>query len=198
MTETQPTETKPTAPPGSRTRNPLLRRWPVLAGAGFAALVGFDLASGVELAPVLAASAVIYIGAAALRKQAAAWPMFFATVVAITVAKLVDDRLDATWILLGGGVVLALFGLVRGAIRPTYGLPLQSIALLGFGGAAAIALLVNPEVGGYLVAAGLLAHAGWDAHHHRTNRVVARSMAEFCLVLDTALAVVIVLVTALT
>jgi hypothetical protein len=43
--------------------------------------------------------------------------------------------------------------------------------------------------------AGLLGHAAWDVHHHRTNRVVLRSLAEFCLVLDTALAVAIVIVT---
>ena len=48
-----------------------------------------------------------------------------------------------------------------------------------------------------LVAAGLLGHAAWDAYHHRVNRVVVRSMAEFCLVLDTALAVAIVIVTVL-
>jgi hypothetical protein len=46
--------------------------------------------------------------------------------------------------------------------------------------------------GAYLVAAGLLGHAAWDADHYRANRVVVRSMAEFCLVLDTALAVAIV------
>jgi hypothetical protein len=48
-----------------------------------------------------------------------------------------------------------------------------------------------------LVAAGLLGHAAWDAYHHRTDRVVVRSLAEFCLVLDTALAVAIVSVTVL-
>jgi hypothetical protein len=46
------------------------------------------------------------------------------------------------------------------------------------------------------VAAGLLGHAAWDVHHHRINRVV-RSLAEFCLVLDTALAAAIVIVTVL-
>jgi hypothetical protein len=34
-------------------------------------------------------------------------------------------------------------------------------------------------------------------HHHRTNRVVVRSLAEFCLALETALAVAIVIVTVL-
>ncbi|HKO85266.1 MAG TPA: hypothetical protein VJ140_12080, partial [Actinomycetota bacterium] len=54
---------------------------------------------------------------------------------------------------------------------------------------------ITSELGAYLVAAGLLGHAAWDVYHHRTNRVVVRLLAEFCLVLDTALAVAIVIVT---
>jgi hypothetical protein len=46
-----------------------------------------------------------------------------------------------------------------------------------------------------VVAAGLLGHAAWDVHHHRTGRVVARSLAEFCVVLDTLLAAAIVVAT---
>lgn len=149
------------------------------------------------MAPVLAASAAVYLGAAALKRPAAAWPLFFATVAVITVARLLDDRFDPTWAILAGSVALLVYGLLRGASRPGYGLPLQTLALAGFGGAAAAALLVNPELGAYLVAAGLLGHAAWDAYHHRVNRVVVRSMAEFCLVLDTALAVAIVIVTVL-
>ena len=100
----------------------LRRRWATLAGLGFAALVAFDLASRVELAPVLAASAEVYLGAAALRRPAAAWPLFFA--------------------------------------RPPRPRRLGRLP---------------PPV----------------------NRVVVRSMAEFCLVLDTALAAAIVTVTVL-
>jgi hypothetical protein len=171
------------------------RRWPTLVGLGFAALVAVDLVSGVELAPVLAASAAVYLGAAALRRPGAAWPLFLATVVIITAARLADDRLEPTWVILAGAVVLGAYGLLRGAAHPGYGLPLQTLALVGFGGAGGAALVVNPELGAYLVAAGLLGHAAWDVYHHRTNRVVVRSLAEFCLVLDTALAVAIVIVT---
>jgi len=39
-----------------------------------------------------------------------------------------------------------------------------------------------------------LGHAAWDVHHYRTNHVVVRSLAEFCLALDTALAIAIVTV----
>jgi hypothetical protein len=181
----------------SRPRSIVRRRWPTLAGLGFAALIAFDLMSGVELAPILAASAAVYLGAAALQRPAAAWPLFFATAVVITVARLLDDRFEPTWVILAGAVALLAFGLLRGAGRPGHGLPLQTAGLVGFGAAAAAALMITSEFGAWLVAAGLLGHAAWDVYHHRVNRVVVRSLAEFCLVLDTALAVAIVIVTVL-
>jgi hypothetical protein len=85
--------------------------------------------------------------------------------------------------------------LLRGLVRPAQALPLQSIALLGFGAAAAIAVFVDTDLGAYLVAAGLFGHSAWDLYHYRANRVVARSLAEFCLLLDAALAMLIVLAT---
>jgi hypothetical protein len=189
------TDMESTAQRTSKPQSLVRRRWPMLAGLGFAALIAVDLVSGVELAPVLAASAAVYLGAAALRRPAAAWPLFFATAVVITVARLADDRFEPTWVILASAVALLIYGLLRGAGHPGYGLPLQTVALLGFGAAAAAALMITPELGAYLVAAGLLGHAAWDAYHHRVNRVVVRSLAEFCLALDTALAVVIVIVT---
>jgi hypothetical protein len=191
------TDIESTPPTTSQPPSLVRRRWPTLVGLGFAALVALDLVSGVELAPVLAASAAVYLGAAALQRPAAAWPLFFATAVVITAARLADDRLEPTWVILAGAVALGIYGLLRGAARPGYGLPLQTLALLGFGAAAGTALVVNQELGAYLVAAGLLGHAAWDAYHHRVNRVVVRSMAEFCLALDTALAATIVIVTML-
>jgi hypothetical protein len=169
------------------------RRWPALAGIAFAVLVAVGMASGVDQAPVLAAAAMVYIGSAALQKPGAAWPLFFGSVVVITVAKFIG--VDATLIILGCGAAMGLYGLLRGVVRPGHGLPLQTVALLGFGAVAAIALFIDTDLGAYLVAAGLLGHSAWDLHHYRTNRVVARSLAEFCLLLDASLAVLIVLVT---
>jgi hypothetical protein len=83
------------------------------------------------------------LGAAALGRPAAAWPLFFATIVVITAARLADNRLEPTWIILAGAVALGICGLLGGAARPGYGLPLQTLALLGFGAA----LVVNPELG---------------------------------------------------
>jgi hypothetical protein len=165
------------------------RRWPAAAGVLVAGFAGLDIAGdgGVGLAPVLAASAVIYLGAAALGRPGASWPLFFGSFVVLAVA---DEY--ATWVLLGAAVVLAGYGLLRGAAR---GLPLQAVAMAGFGGAAALALVVSPDLGAYLVAAGLLGHAAWDGYHHRTGRVVTRSLAQFCVVLDTLLAAAIIVAT---
>jgi hypothetical protein len=117
-----------------------------------------------------------------------------ATAVVITVARLLDDRVEPTWVILAGAVALLGYGLRREAGRPGHGLPLQTAGLVGFGAAAAAALMLTAAFGAWLVAAGLLGHAAWDVYHHRVNRVVVRSLAEFCLVLDTALAVAIVTV----
>ena len=172
-----------------RTVSGIRRWWPAAAGVAMAGFAGLDIAEdgGVGLAPVLAASAVIYLGAAALGRPGASWPLFFGSFV----VRAVTDQY-ATWVLIGASVLLAGYGLLRGAAR---GLPLQAVAMAGFGGAAALALAVSPDLGAYLVAAGLLGHAAWDVHHNRTGRVVARSLAEFCVVLDTLLAAAIVVAT---
>jgi hypothetical protein len=159
-----------------------------------AALTAYGLASGTELAPILAASGLVYLGAAALGRPATAWAVFFGIFVVIAAAEVTAD-IDATWVLLAAAVPLAAYGLLRGGWQPAEVLPLQTIAMVAFGGAAAVALAVDETAGSYLVAAGLLGHAAWDAYHHRVNRVVVRSMAEFCLVLDTLVAAAIVLVT---
>jgi hypothetical protein len=41
-------------------------------------------------------------------------------------------------------------------------------------------------MGGYLVAFALIGHAGWDAYHYLRNRVVGRSYAEWCAVVEPA------------
>jgi Na+/phosphate symporter len=125
----------------------------------------------------------------------AAWPAFFVTVVVITAGRIGVINIDPTWVLIGLAGLLLGYGLLRGATRPMEGLPLQAIAMLAFGAAAALALYLNEVFGAYLVAAGLLAHAAWDLYHHWANKVVVRSMAEFCFVLDTILAVAIVVAT---
>ncbi|WP_192907139.1 DUF6010 family protein [Glycomyces paridis] len=187
-----------TAPQPARTAGPLrtaAHRWPALLGAVFAAFVAWDLGTGGDLAPVLTASGLIYLGAAAIRRPNAAWPLFAITFVIIGAAGFTPWENLATWVLIGLAAALAVYGLATGAVRPPEGLPLQSLGMAVFGAAAVAAVLVGGDLAAYLVAVGLLGHAAWDVHHHRTGRVVARSLAEFCVVLDTVVAVVIVIAT---
>jgi hypothetical protein len=179
-----------TAPPRAR-----LQWWPTLVGIAFAAFVSYGLSNGVDLAPVLAASGFVYLGAAALQMRTAAWPLFLVTFVVIGLVSSGVASFNPTWAIIVLGVLLAIYGLLRGAWRDRAGLPLQSIAMIGFGGAAALAQLIDPKLGAYLVALGLLAHAAWDAYHHRTGKVVVHSMAEFCFVLDVLVAIAIIVVT---
>lgn len=177
------------------TGNRLLRLWPAAAGIAFGAFVAYDLAAGADLAPVLTASGLVYLGAAALRRPRAAWPVFWLTFVIIGAAGFTPWEDAATWVLLGIAAAFAVYGLVRGATRPFEEFPLQSLAMVAFGAAAVAVLVIGGDVAAYIVAAGLLGHAAWDAWHRHSGRVVVRSMTEFCLFLDVIAAVAMIVVT---
>jgi hypothetical protein len=172
----------------------LAHRWPSAAGIALALLTGLGIAGGADIAPVVTASGFVYLGAAAFKRPAAAWPMFAAAFVLITIGFLVPS-VDPSWWMVGVAAGLAAYGLARGALSPPWGLPLQSAAMVVFATAAITAVNVGATWAGFLVAASLLAHALWDAYHHHVDRVVVRSMSEFCGVLDTLLAIWVIAVT---
>jgi Ni/Fe-hydrogenase subunit HybB-like protein len=60
--------------------------------------------------------------------------------------------------------------------------------MLGFGALALAGLAVDPDLGRYLVAAGWFLHGIWDLVHLKLDRVVARSYAEACAVVDLVIA----------
>lgn len=173
--------------------------WPAAIGMAFAAFVSIDLLNGSErgtdLAAIVVASGLVYLAAAALEIRWVSWPVFLLSVVVITLARLGLIPFDAASAMLIVAAIVAVYGVVRALRRPNRELPLQAIAMIVFGGLATVALFISPFVGALLVAAGLVAHAGWDVYHHVNNKVVVRSMAEFCCVLDTVLAIVVVLAT---
>jgi hypothetical protein len=176
----------------SRSRSWWRTIWPAALGLLVAAGTAFGLEDGRDVAAVVAASGFVYLAAAALGRRGVAWSAFGLTFVLVTLAKLAG--MDAmAWILVLAGVMLVV-GLARRRWQPTWGLPLQAAAMLVLGAVALLAVQVNPQLGGLLVSAALLAHAGWDLYHHRTGRVVTRSLAEFCCVLDVAAAAVVAVV----
>ena len=167
--------------------------WPVLAGTAFAVVLAVGVGPVRPAASaVLAAAAVVYIGAAAVGSRRSTWLWFVATGVPITADGLTDGAVDATTVLLAAAAVLVVIGLVRrgvGARTDPSLVPVQLLAVVAFGGLAATGAVLDTRVGAVVVAAGLLAHAVWDWHHHRTHQVVAGRYAVFCLALDAVLAV---------
>ncbi|MET7332006.1 hypothetical protein [Nonomuraea sp. NPDC005650] len=161
------------------------QRWPTLLGLGFAALSLFDSEGGRSLAFVVFLAALIYLGTAVLRKPGTVWALFIVS----TAAWVVLDRLEIDpWpALVGGALTLVVLGLAGGLLREPLLMAAQVPAMLVFGGAALLALTLSPQAGAFLVAAALIGHAVQDVLVWRAKQVVARSMAEFCMVLDFAL-----------
>lgn len=168
------------------------KRWPAALGVLVAAATAYGLTDGRAVAPVVAASGLVYLASAATGRPRAAWVAFGVTIPLIALGKLIGS--DVTPWLLALAAVVLIVGLAGRRARPWWALPLQTAAMLVLGAAALIALQLDANRGGLLVAAALLVHAAWDIHHHRTRRVVVRSLAEFCAVLDVLVAVIVVVI----
>jgi hypothetical protein len=171
------------------------RRWPSALGLLSAgALVGTawaGLLSLRQVTAVLAAAGLVYLGSAALGSPRAAWWLFAGTVVVIGLGgrlAIVDPLVTIAVV----AVVLLVLGIARGRLGNRSGLPAQIAAMAVVLALAFLAVALPEPWGAVLLAAGLVGHTMWDVAHHRSGRVVPRSMAEFCAVLDPLLAVGVV------
>lgn len=115
---------------------------------------------------------------------------------ALGVAIVADGAVDwtrfGTWGLVACALVYLVAGLLRDEVRRGRLVWVQVAGVIGFGAVAGVALLVDPEVGRYLVAAGWLAHAGWDLAHFRADLVVPTWYALACAVVDAFVGVSLV------
>jgi Na+/H+ antiporter NhaA len=93
--------------------------------------------------------------------------------------------------LLAVALIFLILGVVRGQLRTPWGMPLQTAGMFAWGVIGLTVLFVSPNLGAYLVAAGLIGHAAWDIVHYWANRIAARSYAEFCAVFDILVGVTI-------
>lgn len=119
------------------------------------------------------------------------WPSGLALL--MTVELWVDPRVLSPWtmLVLPGGYLL--IGVARRTLRGPGVLAIQLVGLVVWVALTLVAVAVGGRTAAWLVALGWLAHAGWDLVHHRTGRVVPRGYAEWCGVLDTTLAGVMIL-----
>ena len=165
----------------------LLRRWPTVLGFGVAALTLSDFDDGREFAIVLLVASVGYLLVAVLGRPWATWWVLIGLLAAVVCLRPLN--IPPGPVLAVAAVAAAIVGLVRGSLRRLWLPALQAPAALIFGGLAFIATAAGPVIGSTMVAAGLLAHTVWDLIHLRAQAIVAPSLAEWCAVLDTLIAV---------
>ncbi len=166
-------------------------RWPTLLALAWAAISLADLDDGLEYAFLLLPAAVGYLFIAVVDRTRLTWPVLFALVATVVTLRLL--RADPWPALTVTAVALIAAGLITGRLRGPGLYALQSPVAAGFIALGLTAVAVPAGIGGYLVAAGLLGHAAWDAAHWRADRIVTLTFAEWCGVLDATLGVGILL-----
>ncbi|MFF3706241.1 hypothetical protein [Streptomyces phaeochromogenes] len=181
--------------PASNGRHPvemLKRRWPTALAVALVILTTAD-GSG-ELADTVGAFGdalpllpLLYVIIHQVGNPRVTWPVLGAGVAAM-VALGAQDVVSQPVALVAIALAVLVWGAVRGTPhgRATFGV--QAAGAFAFGALALVGLAVDPDLGRYLVAAGWFFHGVWDFVHLRLDKVVARSFAEWCGVVDVLIA----------
>ncbi|MCP2364097.1 hypothetical protein HD597_011117 [Nonomuraea thailandensis] len=178
------------APRTGRALTFLAHRWPTLAGLAAAAFSVMDDQDGRNQGLVVFLAALIYLGTAVVDRPGVVWILFGACVAGVLVVEVIGAEL---WpVLVGGAVSVIVLSLVSGLPSRPRLAAVQIPLMLVCGAAALVALALDPVLGTWLVAVALIGHAVQDVIVWRANKVVARSLAEFCFVLDFTLGIAII------
>lgn len=171
----------------------LARRWPAALGLALGLLSVDGLQDGVPLGTALAVAAFGYLLVAVAGRPGLTWPavlVLLAVVVGLRAAGVAPVPVFAV-----AAAALAVAAVATGRLGRDLLRRLNAPAAWLFAGVALVATLTSTEVGSLLVAAGLAAHAVWDAVLWRAREpVVARSFVEWCAAFDLVVAVGIVAV----
>ncbi|MBC6461095.1 hypothetical protein [Actinomadura sp. HBU206391] len=171
----------------------LTRRWPTALAVGLSALsVGGGGSGDVSAAvgpygEILLLLPLLYLIVTQTGRPQATWPVLAVLVMAMIVLWALDVVAPPV-VLIAAALVLLVWGTVGGTPhgRATFGV--QAVGMLIFGALALVGLAVDPELGRYLVAAGWFFHGAWDFVHLRLGKVVSRTFAEWCGVIDILVA----------
>lgn len=169
----------------------VLNRWPTALALGMTA-IGFGGKESPEVVAALWDALILmqvgYLVIAKVQRRQASWPVIVTALTIIIVLRGLDVIAPSA-VFAAIALVVLVWGAIDGQLRHSGALQAQVLGMLGFGALALVGLIVEPDLGRYLVAAGLFLHGVWDLVHLRLNKVVARSHAEWCFVIDIILAV---------
>lgn len=164
----------------------VLRRWPIALAVGMSAAglaAGSSAGAVTSLAEVLMLLPLLYLMVARIRRPEASWPLLLALVVLYMVLRALDV-VAIPVVFTALALAVMVWGVVAGDLRRSGAFRAQALGMIGFGALALVALVVEPDLGRYLVAAGWFLHGFWDFVHFRRNAVVSRSYAEWCGVFE--------------
>jgi len=160
-----------------------MRRWPTLLAVVSAFLIadaGTERLRSLLILLVLAYLVITVIGV-----RSATWPLLLGLTILLVALSLQDQvRMDAALVV--AAAVTLVVGIVRRSPRRELAIQTGSVVVLVALSLAAAS--AEPPTATYLVAGGWLAHGIWDFVHIWRDKVVARSYAEWCGVLDVLVA----------
>jgi hypothetical protein len=165
-------------------------RWPTALAIGVSALTFGGAESDEAVASfsqTLLLLPLLYLVVAKLRRRQATWPAVVVGLAFIAVLRVLDVIAPGA-VLSAVALVVLVWGAVDGQLRKPDPFRVQVLGMLGFGVIALAGLVVDPELGRYLVAAGWFLHGVWDFVHLKLDKVVARSFAEWCGIIDVVIA----------
>jgi hypothetical protein len=85
-------------------------------------------------------------------------------------------------------LIVLVWSAVDGQLFRSGEFQLQALGMVGFGALTLVGLAVDPGAARYVVATAWLLHGVWDFVHLWRDRVVRRSYAEWCGVVDVLVA----------
>ena len=160
----------------------LARRWPTLLALAMAGLTwGASPLKG--LSEALLVFGFGYLAAAVIGRRRASWVIFVALLLSVILLRF-QDHVDPALALILAAATLVSWGAVRGQLWPPSDLLTETAGMPLFTTIGLTALLIDPNLGRYLLAAGWMGHTVWDIAHLRADKVVSRSFAEWCAVFD--------------
>jgi hypothetical protein len=168
----------------------VLKRWPSALAVGLVVLTleGGESESPVEAyGEILPLLPLLYLIVAKLERRRASWPVLIVGITAIVALQIVDV-LPTSVFVVAVALIVMVWSAAGGQLHRPGMLRVQAIGMVGFGAVSLIGLAVDPDLGRYVVAAGWFFHGVWDFVHLRLDRVVVRSYAEWCGVLDVLIA----------